>query len=116
MKEILKDLENIKGDILQNYKTIPIQYGIKKTKLLITILIGLTLIPVSFLISYHAVGQMEVYFSGSVITLFISIFMIWKARTKKHYVWLHNIVKVIIMLGVISIVLIDVDIVINRLF
>ncbi|MGB3152488.1 MAG: ubiquinone biosynthesis protein UbiA, partial [Maribacter sp.] len=34
---------------------------------------------------------------------------------KKHYVWLHNILKLIIIVGVFSILLIDIDLVLNRI-
>ncbi|MEC7262113.1 MAG: ubiquinone biosynthesis protein UbiA, partial [Bacteroidota bacterium] len=34
---------------------------------------------------------------------------------KKHYVWLHNILKFIIVAGVVSILLINVDVVLNRI-
>ena len=116
IKEIVKDLENIKGDITLDYKTIPIQYGVKKTKLLIAFLIGLTIIPVSFLVNCHIVGQMKIYFLGSIAVLLFCLFLLWKATTKKQYVWLHNIIKIVMILGVLSILLIDVDLVINRIF
>jgi 4-hydroxybenzoate polyprenyltransferase len=40
---------------------------------------------------------------------------LWRADAKKHYVWLHNIIKFIIVAGVFSILLIDVDVVLNRI-
>ena len=33
IKELIKDLENIKGDFTMNYKTIPVVYGEKWTKI-----------------------------------------------------------------------------------
>ncbi|MGB5428652.1 MAG: ubiquinone biosynthesis protein UbiA, partial [Eudoraea sp.] len=39
-----------------------------------------------------------------------------KSETKKDYIWLHNILKFIIVAGVFSILLIDVDLVLNRIF
>ncbi|MDC0008367.1 ubiquinone biosynthesis protein UbiA, partial [bacterium] len=38
-----------------------------------------------------------------------------KSNQKKHYVWLHNILKFIIIVGVFSILLIDVELVLNRI-
>ena len=45
MKELTKDLENIKGDLAHNYQTIPIAYGERISKMMLTILAALTLIP-----------------------------------------------------------------------
>ena len=52
IRELVKDLENIKGDVAQNYTTIPIKYGEYFSKLLITILVILTLDPIYFLWKY----------------------------------------------------------------
>ena len=38
-KELIKDLENIKGDFTMNYKTIPVVYGEKWTKIYISLYI-----------------------------------------------------------------------------
>jgi len=48
-REMIKDLENLSGDIAQNYKTIPIIYGARTSKIIITLLILLTLLPSFFL-------------------------------------------------------------------
>jgi 4-hydroxybenzoate polyprenyltransferase len=50
MREPVKDLENMKGDIAQGYRTIPIVYGENASKSLITALTFLSMIPVHFLI------------------------------------------------------------------
>lgn len=115
-REMIKDLENIAGDMAQNYKTIPILYGPKTAKRLIMILVLLTLIPAGLLITKFDLGYMYLYFSGSMLLVLLFIVLLWKASSKKHYVWLHNILKFIIVAGVFSILLIDVDLVLNRIF
>ena len=114
-REMIKDLENIAGDIAQNYKTIPILYGAKISKIGITVLIATTLIPSLLLINYFDVGYMYLYFIACIALLGIFLVLLWKSRTKFHYVWLHNILKLIIVLGVFSILLINVDLVLNRI-
>ncbi|MCL6273888.1 geranylgeranylglycerol-phosphate geranylgeranyltransferase [Muricauda sp. 2012CJ35-5] len=113
-REMIKDLENMAGDMAQNYKTIPILYGQRFSKTIIALLIAMTLIPSLLLINYFDVGYMYLYFIACIILLGIFIILLWKAAGKKHYVWLHNILKFIIVGGVVSILLIDVDLVINR--
>jgi len=48
MKELTKDLENIKGDLAQNYKTIPVVYGVDVAKTMLTALSIATLIPACY--------------------------------------------------------------------
>lgn len=114
-REMIKDLENMTGDLAQNYATIPILYGAKISKLLISGLILLTLIPSLLLIAKFDVGYMNYYFMGCVLFLLLFLVLLLKSGTKKHYVWLHNILKLIIVVGVFSILLIDVDLVLNRI-
>ena len=42
MRELIKDLENLKGDLALNYKTVPIVYGEKTAKRMLSILTVLT--------------------------------------------------------------------------
>lgn len=114
-REIIKDLENMTGDMAQNYKTIPILYGGKTSKALITILILLTFIPALLLITKFDVGYMNYYFMGCVAFFVLFLILLAKSHSKMHYVWLHNILKLIILLGVFSILLINVDLVLNRI-
>ncbi|WKX77600.1 geranylgeranylglycerol-phosphate geranylgeranyltransferase [Zobellia laminariae] len=107
-REMIKDLENLKGDLVQNYKTIPILYGGRVSKILISILIVLTLIPSLLLILRFDVGYMNYYFMASVVLLILFLVLLFKSKSKKEYVWLHNILKLIIIVGVFSILLIDV--------
>lgn len=115
MRELTKDLENIEGDLLLNYKTIPIAYGEKASKIMLTVLSLLTLIPNYLLVNRFEVGYMYIYFYLSAILLFGFLVLLWKSKTKTHYLILHNILKFIILAGVFSIVLINVNLVLNRI-
>ena len=114
-RELIKDLENISGDVAQNYRTIPIIYGVGFSKLLIGILLLLTLIPSLLLIFKFDVGYMNFYFEGCIALLTVFLVILVKSNTRKHYIWLHNILKLVIVVGVFSILLIDVDLVLNRI-
>lgn len=114
-REMIKDLENISGDMAQNYRTIPIIYGATVSKICIGILVLLTLIPSLLLMVKFDVGYMNYYFAISVVLLILFLLLLLRSATKKDYVWLHNILKLIIIVGVFSILLIDVDLVLNRI-
>ncbi|MEM1337770.1 MAG: geranylgeranylglycerol-phosphate geranylgeranyltransferase [Bacteroidota bacterium] len=114
-REIIKDLENMAGDLAQNYRTIPILHGAKTAKGIIAFLIVLTLIPTYLLIYRFDVGAMYLYFMAAGILLVVFLILLWGSGAKMHYVWLHNILKFIIVAGVFSILLIDIDLVLNRI-
>ncbi|WP_264566458.1 geranylgeranylglycerol-phosphate geranylgeranyltransferase [Flavobacterium sp. N3904] len=107
IREMIKDLENIKGDLANDYKTIPIIYGEGISKNSITILTILTVIPVYFLIDIYDVGYMDIYFYCSFIVLIFFLIYLWKWNTKEKYVLLHNVLKFLIVAGVFCIVLIN---------
>lgn len=115
MRELTKDLENIKGDLALGYKTIPIVYGEEISKIMLTILVLFTLVPIFLLVTKFEIGEMYYFFYLSVLLLIIFLILLWKSKTKTHYLILHNILKFIIVLGVFSILLIDIDIVLKRI-
>ena len=115
MRELVKDLENLKGDLVHNYRTIPVVYGEKVSKWMLTILGGLTLVPITLLVTRFEIGYMHYFFYESILGLIVFFIILWKSASKLHYVVLHNILKFIILIGVISIVLIDVDVLLNRI-
>jgi len=115
MRELTKDLENIKGDIAQNYVTIPVAYGEKTSKVMLTVLAALTLIPTYLLLFHFEVGYMYFFFYLSLMLLVVFLCLLWMSKTKIQYLILHNILKFIILAGVFSILLIDVSVILNRI-
>jgi len=115
IRELTKDLENLKGDLTQDYHTIPVVYGVKVSKIILSLLVALTLIPTLILISNKfEIGYMHYYFLLSFILMIIFLFFLWKSSSKLQYTLLHNLLKLIIVIGVFSILLIDIDVVLNR--
>lgn len=115
IRELTKDLENMTGDLALNYRTVPVVYGEQTSKIMITFLLILALIPLYLLVNKFKIGHMSYYFYGAVILLVFFLILLWKSSTKTHYIILHNILKVIIVTGVFSILLIDVDLVLKRI-
>ncbi|MDG1327341.1 MAG: geranylgeranylglycerol-phosphate geranylgeranyltransferase [Flavobacteriaceae bacterium] len=107
MRELVKDLENLKGDLLQNYHTIPVIYGSLASKKILTFLSLLALLPTYLLIVKFDIGAMDFYFLGSIIALLIFVILLWKSNKKLHYLVLHNILKFIVVIGVFCIFLIN---------
>ena len=107
VREMIKDLENLKGDLANNYKTIPIVYGEFVSKKTITVLTILTIFPVYYLVDISDIGFMDIYFYCSLITLTFFLLYLWKANSKAQFLLLHNVLKFLIVAGVFCIVLID---------
>ena len=113
IREIIKDLENIKGDIANDYQTIPVMFGERAAKKIITLLTVLTIIPIYFLVEKFEVGYMDIYFYMSLIILIFFLQKLWKSNSKPDYLKLHNMLKFLVVSGVFCIVLIDPEVLVN---
>jgi 4-hydroxybenzoate polyprenyltransferase len=113
IRELIKDLENIKGDLANNYKTIPIVYSEKTSKTAITFLLICCVIPVYFLVNQFDIGYMDIYFYTCLLVLLFFGLKLQKSETKEHYLLLHNILKFLIIAGVFCIVLIEPSVLLN---
>lgn len=110
IREMIKDLENIKGDMANDYQTIPVVYGEDFSKKSISLLTVLTIIPIYYLIEIFEVGYMDIYFYVSLIFLIFFLLKLWKSNSKLDYLLLHNILKLLVVSGVFCIVLINPDV------
>ena len=115
MRELTKDLENIKGDLALDYRTVPVVYGENTSKLMLTIVAIITMVVGITLILFFEIGHMYIFFYLSIILLLLFLLLLWKSNKKTHYLLLHNILKFIVVAGVFSILLIDISIVLNRI-
>lgn len=107
IREMVKDLENIKGDLANNYRTIPVVYGEKVSKYIITFLVFLTLVPIYILIEMADVGYMDIYLYFSLIGLILFLIFLWNSEKKIHFIASHSFLKFLIICGVFSIILIE---------
>jgi 4-hydroxybenzoate polyprenyltransferase len=102
VREIIKDMEDLRGDNTFGCKTLPIVLGIRKTKLIIYLLIAVFSVVVVVLDQL-----MEVLpFRYSLLFLFIPL--LWflnrlaRADMKKDFSRLSTLCKVIMLLGIVS--------------
>ncbi|WP_438962435.1 geranylgeranylglycerol-phosphate geranylgeranyltransferase [Nonlabens sp.] len=114
MRELIKDLENLRGDLAQNYRTIPVVLGEKASKRFYTILTFLTIIPIGALLLYFDIGYMRYYFAIMAGALLVCLPLLWSSRRKREYLLIHFILKIVIVGGVLSILLIDLSVILER--
>ena len=103
LKDFTKDLKNLKGDFTQNYQTIPVVFGenFSKSVIVLTSLINLILIGNLFI--NFSEGYMSIYYIISALAILFFIFKLFQSNNNSDYLILHNILRLIIGLGVISI-------------
>ncbi|MBS7252967.1 geranylgeranylglycerol-phosphate geranylgeranyltransferase [Flavobacterium branchiicola] len=107
IREMIKDLENLKGDLANDYRTIPIIYSEKVSKQIITALTFLTVFPVYVLVNVYDVGYMDIYFYICFAVLLFFLIYLWRSNSKQQFLVLHNVLKFLIVAGVFCIVLIN---------
>ena len=115
MRELVKDLENLKGDFSLEYKTIPVVYGEKIAKIIIVVLVTVNILVTGFLVKSYDLGRMDYFFYGSVSLLCIVTLLVFLAKNQRQYVHIHNLLKLLILLGVFSIILLNPMLILSKL-
>jgi 4-hydroxybenzoate polyprenyltransferase len=102
VREIIKDMEDLKGDVTYGCKTLPIVLGIRKTKIILYFLL-MSFITVVLLIHLTSTLLPIYYF---VIFLFIPLLILFirllRADTKNDFYNLSTLSKIIMLLGILS--------------
>ena len=115
MRELVKDLENLKGDLTLDYKTVPVVYGEKTAKIMIALLVMMNILVTAYLVSTYDLGKMDYFFYGSMSLLSVVVILIYKAKSQRQFVWVHNLLRLLILLGVFSIVLLNPSLILSKL-
>lgn len=111
IREIIKDIEDIDGDYSQKHSTLPILIGMKRTR---NIAIGISLFTIFLLlvVTINLVDILTISFSYIIVFIIIPLtyfaYNLWTAETIKNYNHLSKVLKIIILLGIISIPLISI--------
>ena len=105
VREIIKDMEDLKGDGSFGCKTLPIVLGIRRTKIIVYIILFLFLISV-LLVNYFYVHLHMIYFvTLLLIPLLVLKWRLYRADTVRDFRWLSNFCKLIMLLGILSMAL-----------
>jgi 4-hydroxybenzoate polyprenyltransferase len=108
IREIIKDMEDLKGDENFGSKTLPIIWGIKKTKLFIFVLSAFFILGLFFLAVNIANTIFTIYFSILILPLSYFFYRLYRADTKKEYSYLTDFCKAIMFSGVLSMIFFNV--------
>jgi 4-hydroxybenzoate polyprenyltransferase len=106
IREVVKDMEDMKGDTTFGCKTLPIVWGIRKTKYFLYGIISLFSVVVLWL-DYQELKISWIYFIPLLfVPMSVLVFRLVKADTKKEFYQMSQLCKVIMLLGICSMILI----------
>lgn len=106
---LVKDLENLPGDLAVGLKTLATSWGIEASQRLIRIVLGAEVLLSLCLLYFYDLSLMRYYFFTS--TLLFALLFVWVRRLKepKNYSETHWILKLFVLLGTLSILFLDLD-------
>ena len=108
LKDITKDLKNLVGDFTENYQTIPVAFGEEFSRIIISLITFINVILIINLFINFSDGYMNIYYGISLILLLIFTIKLYNSKKVSDYLELHNILRLIIGLGVFSIILLEI--------
>jgi 4-hydroxybenzoate polyprenyltransferase len=106
VREIIKDMEDLRGDDTFGCRTLPIVWGIRKTKRVVYFLLGIFIISVIILNIWFDALPYVYSLPALFVPLFILAVRLHRADTKLEFYRLSQLCKIIMLLGVLSMSLI----------
>ena len=110
IKELVKDLCNIRGDLSNNYKTIPTVYGEVQVKGLISLLVCFCFGVFFLLYFFFSLQGMLYYFIASLVFLIFFTILLWRFSKTNQLIFLLFGIKALILLGIICLPLLKIPI------
>lgn len=102
VREIIKDMEDIRGDMRFGSKTLPIIWGLRKTKYFLYALIVL-FVSILFLLSSQLGNHiLNVFFLILILPIIYLIYLLYRADTQKRFHWLSTFCKLLMLAGIYS--------------
>ncbi len=108
IKDLVKSLVNIKGELLEQNMTLPVKYGEKRTFQIIFIFSILLLLPIIALFQYKNLGNMKFYFYLFVLSFYSMLFVAVKKQKIRTTYYFYVLIKILLVLGVFSLMLINI--------
>lgn len=102
IREIIKDMEDLKGDQTFGCQTLPIVWGMRKTKYFIYGVLATFLMTVMFLNAYYHKLPIDYFLLFLFVPLLWFVVRLITADTKKDFAWLSSFCKIILLLGIFS--------------
>lgn len=107
IREIIKDIEDVDGDVKIKAKTLPILFGRNRATKVAFFFSGILLIFLLLILQYLKTDMLFLVYGIVFILLPLLYFMykLWVSESKKNYSKLSNLMKVIMFFGILSMLL-----------
>ncbi|HUH34447.1 MAG TPA: UbiA family prenyltransferase [Moheibacter sp.] len=107
--DILKDLTSTSADMIYDYQTLPVVYGERKTKQILSALMTANA-ALSFFMGFSSqTGYMKYFFLFTTLSLFLLQIPLFRSHSKTTYKVLYFIFKLLIAFGILNMVFIDLN-------
>ncbi|MAJ32149.1 MAG: ubiquinone biosynthesis protein UbiA [Flavobacteriaceae bacterium] len=107
IKELIKDLENLKGDLALSYATYVVENGEHSTKKIIALLAVGCIISAALLFEQEQMQILKPYFLYTIIFLGALTVTLFLVNNNRAYLFLYNFVKLNIVMGIASLAFLD---------
>ncbi len=102
VREIIKDIEDLKGDNTFGCRTLPIQWGIRRTKVVIYFIIAAFAATVVAVNYFYEALPFRYYVIFLFVPLMLLLYRLIRADTKNDFSLLSTFCKVIMLLGILG--------------
>jgi 4-hydroxybenzoate polyprenyltransferase len=106
---LVKDLENMPGDLAVGLKTLATSWGIEVSQRLIRIVLGAEVFLSLSLMYFYDLELMWYYFFASTLFFALLFVLVQKLKKPKNYSETHWMLKIFVLLGTLSILFLDLD-------
>jgi len=106
IREIVKDIEDLEGDNRMGYKTMPVVVGIPISKMVLTVLLLCMVGSIGWYLAISVKADILsfIYVLSAVeFPLILVLYFLWKAQVKADYSRISNLLKIIMFMGILSI-------------
>lgn len=110
IRELIKDIEDVNGDHHMKMRTLPIVFGMKRTRNVaiifsIIFIISLVVISKAFIQDSHLFVLGIYNFVFLILPLLYFIYALWNAKLRKQFSFLSSYMKWIMVVGILSILI-----------
>jgi len=109
IREVIKDIEDVKGDYALQMKTLPILIGVKRTKNIALLIASLVFVFILFILKEELL-RLPILLWYTILFIILPftwfLYKLYSSKTKKEFHLLSNLLKIIMFFGVLSMLLI----------
>jgi len=102
VREIIKDMEDIRGDMRFGSKTLPIVWGLRKTKYFLFVLILIFVLILFVLSSQLGNHTLNLFFIILIVPIIYLIYLLYRADSQKRFHQLSTFCKLLMLAGISS--------------